>query len=125
MQTERISSENILKGKVAVVTGAGRGLDGDLILARSKTGSNIGLVARIRQEIEEAAREIKAAGKKVLLIRVGLTRSDDISKMVEKVNLKLKAYLEHLFPLDRILETDDLIGAVFFSIGCLGNDHRP
>jgi NAD(P)-dependent dehydrogenase (short-subunit alcohol dehydrogenase family) len=51
-----------LRGKVALVTGAGRGIGRATALALARCGARVVLAARTREQIEGAAREIEAAG---------------------------------------------------------------
>ncbi|MCI0344891.1 MAG: glucose 1-dehydrogenase [Chloroflexi bacterium] len=51
-----------LDGRVAVVTGAGRGLGRSVAVALAEAGAEVWLVARTASEIEEAAAQIRAAG---------------------------------------------------------------
>lgn len=52
-----------LKGKSAVVTGAGRGLGKQMALALAKAGANVVVAARTQAQIDETAREINALGE--------------------------------------------------------------
>ncbi len=51
-----------LDGRVALVTGAGRGIGRSAALALAEAGAEVWLVARTRSEIEQAAEEIRGAG---------------------------------------------------------------
>ena len=83
---EELFSETALKDKFAVITGAGRGLGKVMALTMARHGSDIALTARTYEEIERTANEITGIGKRALAIKADVTRSDDITKMVEKVN---------------------------------------
>jgi NAD(P)-dependent dehydrogenase (short-subunit alcohol dehydrogenase family) len=52
-----------LDGRVAVVTGAGRGIGRGCAIALAEAGADVTLMARSRGELEEAAREVKATGR--------------------------------------------------------------
>ena len=79
-----IFSPTALKDKVSIVTGAGRGLGKVMALALAGAGSDIILTARTVDEIEHTAKEVRDMGRKALAVKMDITRSDDISKMVEK-----------------------------------------
>jgi NAD(P)-dependent dehydrogenase (short-subunit alcohol dehydrogenase family) len=49
-------------GRVALVTGAGRGIGRSVAVALAQAGAEVWLVARTQSEIESAASEIRAAG---------------------------------------------------------------
>jgi NAD(P)-dependent dehydrogenase (short-subunit alcohol dehydrogenase family) len=84
METKDFFSPTILEGKVSLVTGAGRGLGKVMAHALAQAGSTLVLVARHEEEISQTAGEIQRSGKKVLAIKTDITKSDDISKLVEK-----------------------------------------
>jgi NAD(P)-dependent dehydrogenase (short-subunit alcohol dehydrogenase family) len=80
-----VFSKTTLKGKVSIVTGAGRGLGKAMALGLAKAGSDMVVVARTQEAVDSTAKEIEGMGQKALAVKADITRSDDISKMVEKV----------------------------------------
>ena len=50
-----------LKGKTAIVTGAGRGIGRGVARAFAEAGADLGLASRTAAEIEEAAEEAQVA----------------------------------------------------------------
>lgn len=88
MKTEELFSPIALRGKVTLITGGGRGLGKTMALALARAGSDIALVARTRDEIDRTAKEIKEFGRNVLAVQADVTKSEDISKMVEKVHFE-------------------------------------
>ncbi len=55
-----------LDGKVAVITGSGRGIGEGLALGLAEAGADIVLAARRTEEIEEVAEKVRALGRKAL-----------------------------------------------------------
>jgi len=67
-----------LEGKIAVVTGGGRGIGRATVLALAGAGARVAFCARTRSEIEEVAR---AAGRQHLgLWDVDVSRADDVEE---------------------------------------------
>ncbi len=79
-----------LRDKVALVTGAGKGLGKSMALALSESGAHVAVVSRTRSDIEATAREIQECGVKSVPIVADVTKEDDVAKMVEKVLSELK-----------------------------------
>ena len=61
-----------LEGKVALITGAGRGIGRSIALAYAREGSDIAATARTAAELDAVAAEISAMGRKVLTIPADL-----------------------------------------------------
>jgi len=77
-------SEFDLSGKVAIVTGAGRGMGYHIALALSKYGVDLVICSRTVSELEKAKVEIEKLGRKVLIQRVDVTKISEIHSMVEE-----------------------------------------
>ncbi len=73
-----------LKDKVAIVTGAGRGIGKAISLGLAESGADVVVAARTTAEIERTATEIRAMGRKALSITTDVTASDQISTMVSR-----------------------------------------
>lgn len=73
-----------LEGKVAIVTGAGRGIGKGIALALAEAGADIVAAARTEHEINEVAKEIKQLGRRCLAVPTDITKKDEVQRMVEK-----------------------------------------
>jgi NAD(P)-dependent dehydrogenase (short-subunit alcohol dehydrogenase family) len=67
-----------LDGKIALVTGAGRGIGRAVALALATAGAELILVSRTESELDEVAREIASRGGKVQVAPFDVTRSDAV-----------------------------------------------
>jgi len=79
----------LLEGKIAVVTGSGRGIGRAVAIAFAKEGAAVALAARTRNEIENAADEIRTRGGCALAIPTDLTRQEDIDALFTNVQKEL------------------------------------
>ena len=71
-----------LKDKVAVVTGAGRGIGKAIALAFAREGADVVVVSRTPSEVKETAAQIGALGRHALALRVDVSRVQDVENMV-------------------------------------------
>lgn len=78
-----------LKGKVALVTGAGQGVGLGIAKALAARGATIALVGRTLSKLEAAAAEIKAAGGNAAPFSCDVKDAAAISKTVEDVAASL------------------------------------
>jgi len=74
-----------LKGKVAIVTGAGRGIGRAIALAIGEAGARVALAARSEEEIRSVAQEIRAKDGDALALKADLSRDEDMERMVAQV----------------------------------------
>ena len=72
-----------LEGKVAVVTGAGRGLGRTMAMALAAAGADVVVSARSSPEIESAAGEIRGLGRQSLAVTADITSPDDCERLAQ------------------------------------------
>lgn len=78
----------MLKGKVALVTGASRGIGFSIARALAWEGVQVGLFARNREQLAEVEQELKAAqpnGGEVLSLPGDVIRPEDAERAVERL----------------------------------------
>jgi len=71
-------------GKVALVTGASRGIGREIALALAGDGAHIVAVDVNEPLLAETANQIEAKGVKALTIKADVTRSEEVDAAVEK-----------------------------------------
>ena len=84
MNNDRISCPEFdLSGKVAVVTGAGRGMGRYMALDLARYGADVVLCSRTLSELEQVRGEVEALGRKALVAPTDVGRSAEIERMTE------------------------------------------
>jgi len=66
-----------LKGKVALVTGAGQGIGKAIAMCLAEEGCSLALCARRKEMVDASAEEIRSKGVEVLSIRSDVARQED------------------------------------------------
>jgi len=73
-----------LKGKVAIITGAGRGLGRSMAVGFAEAGADVVLAARTMDQLEETAEMVKAAGGRSLIVSTNVAEEDQANNLAEK-----------------------------------------
>ncbi|MBX5456569.1 MAG: SDR family oxidoreductase [Thermogemmatispora sp.] len=74
-----------LEGKVAIVTGASRGVGKAIARALGAEGCRLAIIARGRKALEETAEELRGAGMEILTIAADLMIPQNIERSVQDV----------------------------------------
>jgi NAD(P)-dependent dehydrogenase (short-subunit alcohol dehydrogenase family) len=75
-----------LSGRIALVTGGGKGLGRAMAMALAEAGADVALAGRTRASCEEAAAEITAAtGRRAQAFTVDVTKSGDVTRLAAEV----------------------------------------
>lgn len=73
-----------LAGKVAIVTGASRGLGRAMALALAEAGADLALAARSKPELEETARQVEQAGRRAVVVPTDVTSYAEVEALVQR-----------------------------------------
>ncbi len=73
-----------LKGKLAIVTGASRGIGKAVALQLSRAGSRVVLAARSEPQLKAVGEEIRVQSGEALVIPTDLTQDEDMERLVEQ-----------------------------------------
>ncbi len=80
--------EAMLKDKIALITGASRGIGKGIALKFAQQGATILLVGRKMPGLEAAAEEIRALGAKADYFTADVAKEDDVKNLVDQVMAK-------------------------------------
>ena len=95
---------NDLNGKVAIITGAGRGIGKDIALRLAGEGCSIIAVSRTASELEKTVDEVKGMGGKAIAVVADLSKKNEIDRVFSRS-------IEHFQKIDILINN----AAVLFS----------
>lgn len=78
-----------LKGKVALVTGAGKGIGKAIAIALANEGAHVGLIARTEKDVKDVADEISKLGVMAAYATADVSNRAEVEAAVEKLNTEL------------------------------------
>src|ERR1043166_9337222 len=73
---------SLLKGKCAIVTGAGQGIGRALAKGLAKEGANVVVAELNRENGAAVAKDIEAGGNRALAIATDVSNEESVNKMV-------------------------------------------
>ena len=87
MSSDSVGDE--LRGTVALVTGAGRGLGRAMALALAHSGARVGVVARSEEQLAETVRGVTAAGGEALAVVADVSDAAAAARLAGEVESRL------------------------------------
>ncbi|MHB1921870.1 MAG: 3-ketoacyl-ACP reductase [Chitinophagaceae bacterium] len=78
-----------LNKKIALVTGAGKGIGRAVALALAHEGVHVGLLARSEKDLRAVAEEIKSLGVKISVAPANISEIEEVNNAVKKVQREL------------------------------------
>ena len=78
-----------LQNKIALVTGAGKGIGKAIALALAAEGVQVGLLARTQKDLEAVADEIRGKGGKAAFATADISKIDEVNVAVAKISADL------------------------------------
>ena len=76
--------KSVIEGKVAIITGASRGVGKATAMALSRNGVSVVLAARTQNDLERVSDEIQANGGDALVVRTDVTLLDQVQQLVDQ-----------------------------------------
>jgi meso-butanediol dehydrogenase/(S,S)-butanediol dehydrogenase/diacetyl reductase len=103
-----------LQGKVALVTGGGRGIGAGIVKCLATEGADVAVCDFIEENAQKVSEEVKAMGRKSIAVKVDVTNWDSVQNMVKAVVDKLggldiaanNAGVIKILPLKEMTEAD-------------------
>ncbi len=82
-------ANRVLEGKAAIVTGGSKGIGRAIARAFADAGAGVALAARGAEDLEQAAKEIDAAGGRALAIPTDVTDQEQVQNLVDRTVAEL------------------------------------
>ena len=70
-------------GRVAIVTGAGRGIGAGCAKALAEAGADVVLAARTKDQLDAVAKEIDALGRRAVVVTIDVNENDSVASLAD------------------------------------------
>jgi len=77
-----------LKGKIAIITGGGRGLGREIAIALSEAGVRVAAASRKREELEKTVSIIADRGGQAMAVKADVSDRGDVMNLIRAVEIK-------------------------------------
>ncbi len=77
--------EMSLSGRVALVTGGGRGIGKEISLTLARAGADVAVAARTMPDLDQTVLELEQMGRRGLAVQVDITRPEKVKGMVSSI----------------------------------------
>lgn len=78
-----------LKGKNAIITGAGRGIGRAIAIALANEGVNVGLLARSEDHLQEVVKETESHSVKAVFATADISSNEEVTKAIHSLTSEL------------------------------------
>lgn len=99
-----------LEGRVAIVTGGGRGLGRGIALALAAAGTDVALAGRSADALEDAAADVRARGRRAIAVPTDVSDEADCDHLVERTVAEL-GRVDALIANSGVLHPGDVLDA--------------
>ena len=72
-----------LTGKVAIVTGAGKGIGAAIAVTLAEAGADVAITARTKDDLDGVAEQIRATGQRALVYPADVMKLEELSALVD------------------------------------------
>ena len=87
-----------LENKVAIITGAAKGLGREVSLTLAGAGAHVVLAARDTAALEDVATEVRALGRRAEVVGTDVTKPEQVAAMVERTLAAFDGHIDILVP---------------------------